>query len=52
MHQDIANKRPTEVDFLTGEVVKIGEAYEFETPKSRVLTELIHAKVDILGIRR
>lgn len=52
MHQDIMNKRPTEVDFLTGEVAKIGAKNGFKTPKSQTLTELIHAKEDVLGISR
>lgn len=52
MHQDIKNNRPTEIDFLNGEVVNIGLENDFNTPKCRMITQLIHAKEDVLGINR
>lgn len=52
MHQDLANNRPTEIDFLNGAVAKIAEENGFEAPYSKLITQLIHAKEDILGIKR
>lgn len=52
MHQDLANRRPTEIDFLNGAVARMSEEKGFEAPTCRLITELIHAKEDILGIKR
>ena len=52
MHQDLKNKRPTEIDFLNGMVAKESERRGFEAPYSKQITQLIHAKEDILGIKR
>ncbi|MFL2101557.1 2-dehydropantoate 2-reductase [Mycobacteroides abscessus] len=52
MHQDLSNKRPTEIDFLNGLVAKESEKQGFEAPYSKQITQLIHAKEDILGIER
>lgn len=52
MHQDLMNKRPTEIDFLNGTVAKEAEENGFEAPYSKLITQLIHAKEDILGIKR
>ena len=52
MHQDISNRRPTEIDFLNGLVAKESEKLGFEAPYSKQITQLIHAKEDILGIKR
>lgn len=52
MHQDIKNKRPTEVDFLTGAVDRMAAEEGREAPYSRLLTQLIHTKEDVLGIQR
>lgn len=52
MHQDLKNKRPTEIDFLNGVVAKESELKGFEAPYSKQITQLIHAKEDILGIKR
>ncbi|WP_407371651.1 2-dehydropantoate 2-reductase [Carnobacterium sp.] len=52
MHQDLKNKRLTEIDFLNGEVAKQAEVKGFEAPYSQLITQLIHAKEDILGIKR
>ena len=52
MHQDLKNKRPTEIDFLNGVVAKESEINGFEAPYSKQITQLIHAKEDTLGIKR
>ena len=52
MHQDLKNKRPTEIDFLNGVVAKKSEELGVEAPYSNQITQLIHAKEDILGITR
>src|SRR5699024_4723999 len=50
MHQDIANKRPTEIDFLNGIVAEMFESNGYSAPNCRLITQLIHAKEDTLGI--
>lgn len=50
MHQDLINKRPTEIDFLNGAVVEAAEKYGIKTPHCRRMTDLIHAKEAVLGI--
>ena len=50
MHQDIANRRPTEIDFLNGIVAEMCEANGYSAPNCRLITQLIHAKEEILGI--
>lgn len=52
MHQDLKNKRLTEIDFLNGEVAKQAKVKGFEAPYSKMITQLIHAKEDILKIKR
>ncbi|GEQ62250.1 2-dehydropantoate 2-reductase [Vagococcus lutrae] len=53
MHQDlIQNKRPTEVDYLNGAVAKMAEEHNFEAPTCQIITDLIHAKEDLFGIKR
>lgn len=52
MHQDLKNKRPTEIDFLNGVVAIEAEKNGFEAPYSKQITQLIHAKEDLLGIKR
>lgn len=51
MHQDLANHRPTEIDFLNGAVAKASERLGLEAPYCQKVTDLIHAKEDILGIQ-
>lgn len=52
MHQDLVqHHRPTEVDFLNGAIVKKGEQLGIDTPYCRLITQLIHAKEDILKIK-
>lgn len=51
MYQDlIKNSRLTEVDFINGAVWKKGKRYDVPTPYCAFITELIHAKEQILGI--
>lgn len=50
MHQDITNRRPTEIDFLNGFVAEMCEANGYSAPNCRLITQLIHSKEDILGI--
>lgn len=52
MHQDLQNKRPTEIDFLNGFVAEKAEENGFKAPHSKLITQLIHAKEDVLGIKR
>lgn len=52
MHQDIANRRPTEIDFLNGAVVDILESHGEEAKYCQAITDLVHAKEDVLGIER
>lgn len=52
MHQDLKNKRPTEIDFLNGVVAENAEQNGFEAPYCKLITQLIHAKEDVLGIQR
>lgn len=51
MYQDLANKRPTEIDFLNGAVAQASVKLGFQAPYCQKITDLIHAKEDILGIR-
>lgn len=51
MHQDLYNNRPTEIDFLNGAVAEASALYGIEAPHCRRMTDLIHAKEDILGIK-
>ena len=52
MHQDlIQNHRYTEVDFLNGFVARKGKEYGIPTPYCQLITELIHAKEDILKVK-
>lgn len=53
MHQDlIQNKRPTEVDYINGAVARLAKRHNIETPYCEMITHLIHAKEDVLGIKR
>ncbi|MFO8069858.1 MAG: 2-dehydropantoate 2-reductase [Alkalibacterium sp.] len=52
MHQDLANGRPTEIDFLNGAVAEASKRFDREAPYCQNITDLIHAKEDILGIQR
>lgn len=52
MHQDLSNKRPTEIDFLNGLVAKESRKKGFLAPYCQQITDLIHAKEELLGINR
>jgi 2-dehydropantoate 2-reductase len=43
MWQDLERRRPTEVDYLNGEIVKLAERAGTEAPINRRIVELIHA---------
>ncbi|EHJ57711.1 2-dehydropantoate 2-reductase [Streptococcus urinalis FB127-CNA-2] len=52
MHQDLVqNHRLTEIDYLNGAVAKKAEKFGFETPYCQMITQMIHAKESILGIK-
>ena len=52
MHQDlIQNHRLTEIDFINGYVARKGKELGIDTPYCQMITELIHAKENILGIK-
>lgn len=52
MHQDlIQNHRLTEIDFINGAVVRKGKELGIDTPYCQMITDLIHSKEQILGIK-
>lgn len=52
MYQDLIQKnRLTEIDYINGAVCKKGEKYNVSTPYCQFLTELVHAKEEILGAK-
>lgn len=44
MCQDLEHGRRTEIDFINGAVVRLGERYGIPTPTHRTLVELIHIR--------
>ena len=49
MYQDLIQKhRLTEIDYINGAVCKKGETYQIATPYCQFLTQLVHAKEEIL----
>ena len=42
MYQDIKKKVKTEVDYINGAIVRLGEKHGIETPCNRHITEIIH----------
>ncbi|MGX1961190.1 2-dehydropantoate 2-reductase [Levilactobacillus brevis] len=50
MHQDMANQRPTEIDFLNGYVAKLGQQLHVPTPANALLTQLIHSQEQLKQI--
>lgn len=52
MHQDLANNRPTEIDFLNGAVAQMSRDHGVKAPYCQSITDLVHAKEDVLGINR
>lgn len=52
MHQDlIQNGRKTEIDYLNGAVVFKGQRAGIATPYCQIVTDMIHAKESLLGLR-
>ena len=52
MHQDLVqNHRQTEIDYINGAVARKGDELGVPTPYCHMITELIHAKEHVLGIR-
>lgn len=52
MHQDlIQNHRLTEIDYINGAVAKKGKKLGIDTPYCQMITDLIHSKEQILGIK-
>lgn len=52
MHQDLVqNHRLTEIDFINGAVNTKGEKLGIDTPYCRLITQLVHAKENILKIK-
>ncbi|QMU08429.1 2-dehydropantoate 2-reductase [Levilactobacillus suantsaii] len=50
MHQDMAHRRPTEIDFLNGYVARLGQALHVPAPTNALLTQLIHSQEALRGI--
>ncbi len=52
MHQDLVqNVRKTEIDYLNGAVVFKGKRVGIATPYCQMMTDMIHAKEAMLGLR-
>ncbi len=52
MYQDlIINNRLTEIDYINGAIVRKGKEYGIEKPYCSFLTQLVHAKEQILGAK-
>lgn len=47
MWEDLQNKRPVEVDYITGELVKLGQQVNVPTPVNSKLIELIKSAQDM-----
>ncbi|WP_125583793.1 ketopantoate reductase family protein [Levilactobacillus cerevisiae] len=50
MHQDMANQRPTEIDFLNGYVAALGAKLNVPAPTNALLAQEIHAQETLKGI--
>ncbi|RXS02298.1 2-dehydropantoate 2-reductase [Staphylococcus saprophyticus] len=42
MYQDLNNGRPTEIDFLNGQIARYGQKFDVPTPINQMLTHQIH----------
>lgn len=52
MYQDLMiNNRLTEIDYINGAIVRKGKEYGIKTPYCAFLTQLVHAKEQILGAK-
>ena len=47
MYQDIAGGRMTEVDYINGAIVRLGEKYRIATPVNRTIVNLTHFKEEL-----
>jgi len=43
MWEDLDRRRPTEIDYLNGEIVRLGERHRVPTPVNRKIVELVRA---------
>jgi len=50
MQQDVALRRPTEIDFISGYLLRLASEYEVEMPRTKVLTQLIKAKGAVAAV--
>jgi len=49
MYQDLINNhRKTEIDYINGAISRKGKKYDVPTPYCDFLTQLIHAKEEVL----
>ncbi|MGO2083307.1 2-dehydropantoate 2-reductase [Vagococcus sp.] len=52
MYQDLRiNHRLTEIDYINGAIVRKGKEYGIATPYCSFLTQLIHTKEELLGVK-
>ena len=50
MYQDLVkNRRLTEIDYINGAIVERGRQYGIATPYCTFLTQLVHAKEEVMG---
>ena len=52
MCQDIRQGRQTEIDFINGAVVRLGEKYGIPTPRHSLITALIHTREALAAEKR
>ncbi|MSP62470.1 MAG: 2-dehydropantoate 2-reductase [Myxococcales bacterium] len=45
MWEDLDRRRPTEVEYLNGEIIRLGEEHGVPTPANRAIRALVHAAV-------
>lgn len=49
LYQDMKNGRLTEIDYLNGEVARLGKIHDIPTPVCDVITLMIHSKESVNG---
>jgi 2-dehydropantoate 2-reductase len=42
MYQDMSHNRPTEVDYINGYLVKLGQKHQYQAKTHAFLTHLVH----------
>ncbi|HJK74304.1 MAG TPA: 2-dehydropantoate 2-reductase, partial [Methanocorpusculum sp.] len=47
MYQDIVGGRLTEVDYINGAIVRLGEKHGIPTPVNRMIVNLTHFKEEL-----